>query len=92
MFGAVTRYLFEYILGIRQAEDSVGYEKVIIEPVCMKEIPSAKGKITTQKGEISVEYNEDEIKVNIPEKINAALKINEKEAKLKSGKNIFKKQ
>ncbi len=91
MFGAVTRYLFEYILGIRQAEDSVAYEKVIIEPVCMEEIPFASGKITTVKGEFSVEYNEDEIAVTIPEKINAVLKINGKEIILEAGKNIFKK-
>ena len=31
MFGAVTRYLFEYILGIRQSENSVGFEKVEIK-------------------------------------------------------------
>ncbi len=89
MFGAVTRYLFEYILGIRQAKDSVAYESVIISPECMKEIPFAKGKITTIKGEISVEYDEREIKITVPEKINAVLKLNGKETKLYSGKNVF---
>ncbi|MBR3588220.1 MAG: family 78 glycoside hydrolase catalytic domain [Clostridia bacterium] len=89
MFGAVTRYLFEYILGIRQTKDSVAYESVIISPECMKEIPFAKGKITTIKGEISVEYDEREIKITVPEKINAVLKLNGNETELYSGKNVF---
>ena len=91
MFGAVTRYLFEYILGIRQEENSVAYENVIISPECMKEIPHAKGKITTVKGEIAVEYNENEIKITIPEKANAVLKLNGIETKLNPGQNIFNK-
>lgn len=73
MFGAVTKYLFEYVLGIRQTKDSVGYDSVIISPECMKEIPSAKGKIRTIKGEISVEYNEKEIIVEIPENMKGTL-------------------
>ena len=89
MFGAVTRYLFEYILGIRQEKNSVAYDSVIISPKCMKEIPFAKGKITTIKGEISVEYNEEEIKITVPEKVNAVLKLNGKEIKLSSGENVF---
>ncbi len=91
MFGAVTKYLFEYILGIRQSNDSVAYEKVIIEPVCMKEIPEAKGKIKTIKGEIAVEYNGKEIKINLPENVSAVLKINGKEIELKAGLNILNK-
>lgn len=90
MFGAVTRYLFEYILGIRQTKTSVGYEEVVIEPVCMNYIPNAKGKIQTVKGIIAVEYNESEIKVTIPENINAVLKLNGSESDLKAGLNIFK--
>ena len=34
MFGAVTAYLFEYILGVRQSENSYGYDEIRIEP-CM---------------------------------------------------------
>lgn len=89
MFGAVTKYLFEYILGIRQTKDSVAHDKVIISPECMKEIPKAKGKIKTVKGEIAVEYNENEIKVTIPEKISAVLILNNKTSNLKEGINIF---
>ena len=89
MFGAVTRYLFEYILGIRQNKTSVGFESVVIEPLCMEEIKEAKGKINTIKGEISVSYNEKEIEVTVPEKIKAILILNGEETELKAGKNIF---
>ncbi len=91
MFGAVTRYLFEYILGIRQNKNSVGFESVVIEPLCMEEIKEAKGKINTIKGEISVSYNEKEIEVTVPEKIKAILILNGEETELKAGKNIFSK-
>lgn len=89
MFGAVTKYLFEYILGIRQTRDSVAYEKVVISPSCMKDVPEAKGKITTVKGEISVEYNDKEIKVSIPEKVNAEIIFDNKKFPLKAGENVF---
>lgn len=89
MFGAVTKYLFEYILGIRQDKDSYGYEKVTIEPVCMEYLPKAKGKISTIKGEITLIYNEKEIKITIPENINAVLKLNGSEIALQTGLNTF---
>ena len=89
MFGAVTKYLFEYILGIRQDKDSYGYEKVTIEPVCMEYLSDAKGKISTIKGEIALIYNEKEINITIPENIKAVLKLNGNETELKSGLNTF---
>ncbi len=90
MFGAVTRYLFEYIIGIRQDKDSYGYAKVIIEPVCMEYLPCAKGRIKTIKGEISVEYNNSELIITIPENLNAVLKLNNSETQLTAGINTFK--
>ena len=89
MFGAVTKYLFEYILGIRQDKDSYGYEKVTIEPVCMEYLSDAKGKISTIKGEIALIYNEKEINITIPENIKAVLKLNGNEITLKTGLNTF---
>ena len=56
MFGAVTKYLFLYLLGIRQPESSAGYEKVIISPCFVDGMNRAKGHITTERGVISVEY------------------------------------
>lgn len=85
MFGAVSRYLFEYILGIRQRENSIRYEKVVIEPCCMDTVREAEGHITTASGVISVKYDETGITVFIPEKTEATLILNGKEYSLNSG-------
>ncbi len=75
MFGAVVKYLFIYLLGIRQPNDGVAYENVIINPRFVDGINNAKGYITTQNGKISVEYtkkgNTATVKVNADPKINA---------------------
>lgn len=88
MFGAVSRYLFEYILGIRQKADSVRYEKVVIEPKCMTTITEAKGYITTASGVISVNYDKERIRISVPEKTEAVLLLDGKEYLLKSGTEI----
>ena len=84
MFGVVTRYLIEYILGIRQTEDSVVYSDVIINPVMHNFIHEAEGKITTVYGDISVKYDDNRITVNIPKEINAYICIDDFKEKLRS--------
>jgi len=96
MFGACTRYLFEYILGIRQTKDSIGYEKVIIEPKIVKGLDNAKGYITTVKGKIEVSYDvwegydESRITVTIPENMDATLIFMGQTYPLTAGENRIK--
>ncbi len=59
MFGAVTKYIFMYLLGIRQAEGSVAYKNVIISPCFVDGMNEAKGHITTESGVIRVEYKKN---------------------------------
>lgn len=59
MFGAVTKYIFMYLLGIRQAEGSVAYKDVVISPCFVNGMNEAKGHITTESGVIRVEYKKD---------------------------------
>lgn len=61
MFGAVTAYLFRYILGISQEKDSFGYEKILIAPSEINMNGKFSGKINTPQGEISVriEYSDN---------------------------------
>lgn len=54
MFGACTRSLFEGILGIKQATDSYGYEKICFQPSLPSDINYARGSILTPRGRISV--------------------------------------
>ena len=80
MFGAVVKYLFMYLLGIRQAEGGAAYENVVINPRFVDGINSAKGHITTANGIISVEYkktgNAATVKVCADPKINAIFEYN----------------
>lgn len=57
MFGAVTETIFTYILGIRQTEDSAGYEKVRIDPAYLPESGDIAGSIMTPNGRIAVEIS-----------------------------------
>lgn len=87
MFGAVSRYLYEYILGIRQTAASVRYEAIVIEPMCMDRIREAEGYITTVSGKIAVKYDTEKICVEVPEKTKAVLILNGVEQELVSGNN-----
>ena len=59
MFGAVVELLFTEILGIRQKENSAGYESYTIDPVDVPELEWAKGFITTCRGTIEVDWSRD---------------------------------
>lgn len=59
MFGAVTKYIFMYLLGIRQANGSAAYKDVVISPCFVEGMNEAKGHITTESGVIRVEYKKN---------------------------------
>lgn len=75
MFGGSVRQLFSGILGIRQEYDSVGYEKVMINPALPDQMNFASGRISTVNGNISVSLQRKEsgieATVTIPKKIKA---------------------
>jgi hypothetical protein len=79
MFGAVTKYLFMYLLGIRQPKGGTAYEKVIVSPCFVNGMNKAKGHITTENGIVSVEYKKNgknaEIKVFADPKIEAVFEF-----------------
>lgn len=70
MFGAVVAYLFRYILGIGQSEDSFGYSELIISPADIKMNGSFSGKISIPQGEVSVSVKYSEgtahFSINLP--------------------------
>ena len=77
MFGAVTTYLYEYLLGIKQDENSYGFDRISISPAYVDSIDWIKGSITTRKGKIAVSYEKQEsgisLNVEIPEGITALI-------------------
>lgn len=91
MFGALTRYIFTYLLGISQAKDSAGFEKITIKPQLVNGMNKAGGYITTVKGKISVSYDKAGDKVNfivdIPEGETAEFECGEYKSTLNEGLN-----
>lgn len=94
MFGSNTLYLFENILGIKQTENSVRYDEVIIRPAIVEALDYAKGYITTPHGKISVMWKrmgEDVlVGIDLCEGVDATLRFGPFNEKLKPGKNTFK--
>ncbi len=60
MFGAATRYLFSFILGITQEKKSAGYEHILIAPQIPDGLNYASGHITTVRGKTSVTFKRTE--------------------------------
>ena len=94
MFGAVVATFFEYILGIRQAEGSVGYNSITVSPEYIAALDSARGHIKTPLGTVAVEYTteagERTYKITVPEGMTAAFAPRGREAKpLFPGENII---
>ncbi|MBQ6932689.1 MAG: family 78 glycoside hydrolase catalytic domain [Clostridia bacterium] len=93
MFGALTRYLFTYLLGISQSPDSAGFEKITIKPCLVNGLNKVSGHITTNVGKISVSYekteNSVEFTVTVPENKTAEFECGEYKATLTEGWNKF---
>ena len=93
MFGAVTRYLFYYLLGIRQTADSTGFRSIIIEPVIPEGLDFATGHITTTSGKIAVAWQKQKntaiFTIEIPPTIQAKFTYKGKDFALNTGINSF---
>lgn len=79
MFGASVRYLFVYILGIKQAENTTGYKDIIIEPADIS-LENASGFIKTDSGCLKVSFTiingKRVFEIDIPNGIKAVFKYN----------------
>ena len=93
MFGAPAAFLFDYVLGIRQTEGSVGYADVIINPRALDSVDAARGHlINASGGIIAVEYRGGdrlELTVTVPAETRARLCVGDFEAELHTGVNKF---
>lgn len=56
MFGSVNEWLFSTVLGIRPADDAVGFDKVIIAPQIAGDLEWARGTYESIRGPISVDW------------------------------------
>ena len=93
MFGAPVAYLFEYLLGIRQTEESAGYRSVVIEPMSVDRFGFMSGSITTPNGVVAVSYENKNgtvtFNVKIPQGTTAKFSFAGKSVELREGGNKF---
>lgn len=93
MFGAVVRYLFQYILGIRQEADSCGWRRVCIAPMFVPQLERARGSVTVPQGELSVSWERRDthtcVSVHIPDGVDARLTACGVERLLGAGDHII---
>ena len=87
MFGAPVRYLFTYILGVRQTKDSCGFRNVVIEPAEIPALRFAQGTLRTVRGEIAVTVDRDAgtLTVCIPDGIEAVCRLHGTDTPLPAG-------
>lgn len=93
MFGAVTAYIFEYLLGIKQEKNTAGYTSLVIEPEAISSFGRMCGEMKTVAGTVSVSYRKENKKIKfeilIPKNTEAVFKGFGNEIKLNVGENVF---
>lgn len=91
MFGAVTAYFYDYLLGIRQPSDSAGYRKLLVAPVLIREISSLTGHKTLPSGTVSLSYQKEaqtvHFTVDLPNDQPAVFQYGGQTVSLHAGKN-----
>ena len=90
MFGAAVRYLFTYVLGIRQTADSCGFRKIVIEPADMTSLRYASGSLTSARGriDVTVDRNAGTLTVTVPDGIEASCRLSKRHIPLQAGTNV----
>lgn len=93
MFGAPVAYLFEYLLGIRQPEESGGYSELIISPQAVSKFNRMSGSMDTPKGIVCVSYEREQggvrFSISVPADCKARFRIARFECELAEGENNF---
>lgn len=93
MLGAVTAFLFDYVLGIGQAKGHTGYESVVINPRAIGIVKNASGYVTTKHGKkISVKITTDEktrVSIVLPTGVTGIFRNGDVEIPLSVGENII---
>lgn len=91
MFGSPVAYFFEYLLGIKQKEDSAGFVDLVIAPQAVSKFGHMSGSIETVNGKVAVSYQKEAetvcFSVTIPQGTKAIFKFNDTETVLHEGIN-----
>jgi len=79
MFGSVSEWFYQSILGIQPDENAVGMDHVLIKPSPVGDLTFARGHYQSVRGEIAVDWERKgeglQLKVTIPGNITATLAL-----------------
>jgi len=93
MFGAVTANLFEYLLGIQQTKDSVGYKELRIQPQTEHELKHLSGSVTLPTGKVAVSVEKAgekvEFTITLENAVKAVFAYQNKEIELHRGTQVL---
>ena len=93
MFGASAHYLLTDILGITQAQNSFGYDELLINPKIPSTLKYARGSMRTPKGDVSVAWVREDgrirFDIRMPVGVSACFRYNEHKMLLVKSKNNF---
>lgn len=93
MFGAVTAYLYDYLLGIRAKNNAAGYAEIIVSPVLVNGVDCISGSRTFATGRLSVSYTKNpasvEFAITVPENQPAEFVLGKEKRILRAGENKF---
>jgi len=69
MFGSVGAWLYKALAGINLAPDSVGFQKILIQPQMVRDLRYAAGSVLTLRGMVSSSWWRSERKVSLEVRI-----------------------
>ncbi len=94
MQGAAARYLFQYLLGIRQRPGTAGFRDLVIAPCFVPELSWAEGTQKTVAGRVRVRYRwegaEIDLCVALEGEARAVLAMPGKELPIRPGENHWR--
>ena len=90
-YGAVADWMYENAAGIKMAEDTVAFEKLVFKPLVDSRLDYVKASIDTRNGKVSSEWRRNGDKIDyiftVPENSTAVAIIEGKEYTLSAGEN-----
>lgn len=60
MLGVIDEWLTGDVAGLRQAEDSVGWQKIVVKPIVLAGVDAASTRFDSPQGHMSVSWRRDE--------------------------------
>jgi alpha-L-rhamnosidase len=65
MFGSVGAWLYRILAGINQQDNSVGYQKILIQPQMARDLRHVAGSIFSPRGIVSCRWKKEERKIDL---------------------------